>query len=725
MSESQTPQQDNEWELGSSASTQDDPLLGCLLIITKILQCPQSAEALTSGLPLEDHKLTPGLFPRAAARANLSSKVLQRPLNEISDFVLPAILILRDNTACVLVKQLNEQRMFVLHPESRHGESEIDIADLAELYSGYTIFLQPEHKFDSRTSDNIIPRPEHWFWDCILKSWPIYSEVLVASFLVNLFAIATPLFVMNVYDRVVPNQAIDTLWVLAIGAFIVFGFDLLMRTLRGYFIDVAGKRADIILSATIFERVMGIKMAARPKSVGAFANNLHEFDAFRDFFTSATLTALIDLPFMFFFILVIYMIGGPLALVPLSVIPFALAASFALQVPLKETIQTLFRYGSQKSATLIESLTGLETIKIAGAESEVQKDWEHSVGFIAKLGLKMRFLSAASVNITNFLQQCATIAVVIYGVYLIIDGELTVGALIACTILTGRALAPLVQIAGALTRYHHARASLDSLNQLMALPVERPQQKNFLTRAPLKGDIKFKDVHFSYPDQTIEALSGINLHIKAGERIGIIGRIGSGKSTLAKLILGLHEPSTGSLLLDNTDSHQIDPANLRRDIGHVPQDIMLFYGSVKHNISLGAKHLDDTDILAAAELAGVTNFVNRHPSGFDLEVGERGENLSGGQRQSIALARALVSSPPILVLDEPSNSMDSSSEELLKSKLEPWLGSKTLLLVTHRASLLSLVNRIVVVDSGKIVADGPKEDVLKALKLGTIKMSPS
>ena len=713
------------WDIPYDGSTHDDPLLGSLQIITRILRSPRSADSLTAGLPLVNNKLTPELLVRAARRADLSARIVKRPLTGISNLVTPAILLLNNGRACVLDRILEDGNARLIMPESQEGVTEQPVENLAEEYCGYAIFLQPSYRFDERTRDTVITRPQHWLWDTLSEAWPIYSEVLLASLLINLFALASPLFIMNVYDRVVPNHAVETLWVLGIGISIVFMFDLLMKTLRGYFLDVAGKRTDIILSAALFERVLGTKLASRPPSVGAFANNLHEFDSFRDFFTSATLTALIDLPFIILFIVVIWMIGGSLAWIPLTVLPLSLLTGYIVQRSLAGKVQELMRHGSQKQATLVETLTGLETVKSLSAESPMQRRWEQTVGRIAGLGQKTRFLSSSAINITVFLQQMATVAVVIYGVYLISDGELSLGGLIACTILTGRALAPLAQVAATLSRYHQARASFMSIDTLMALPLEQSPDRNFLDRQVIEGSIEFSNVSFSYPGHPVAALDDVSFRMQAGERIAIIGRIGSGKSTIEKLILGLYEPDAGAILVDGTDSRQLNPADLRRHIGYVPQDTTLFYGTVKENIMLGMPYADDSAVLRAADIAGVTEFANRHPMGFDLPVGERGEGLSGGQRQSIVVARALLRDPPVIVMDEPSNAMDNTTEAQFKSKFGQWLEGKTLVLVTHRASLLTMVDRVIVMDGGRILADGPKEQVLEALKQGQIRVPKS
>lgn len=705
----------------SSDQNSDDPLLSALLTICKLTHSPHSPESLTAGLPLVDNKLTPALFVRAASRAGLSTGLINRPLNEISNIVLPAILLLKNNKTCILIKKNNVHCLIVI-PEADGGEKKVTLEQLADEYTGSAFFIQQSHTFDDRSASSATPKAKHWFWDVIYKSWPIYAEVLAASFLINLFALSSPLFIMNVYDRVVPNQAFETLWALSIGIFIVYLFDFVMKSLRSYFIDIAGKRSDIILSSTIFERIMGIKMESRPASVGAFANTLHEFESFRDFLTSATLATLIDLPFLFLFLSVIYMLGGDLVFVPLCALPLSLLGGLIAQKPLKKTINELFRYSAEKGSTLIESLSNLDSIKSYGAEGQMQAKWEQNVGKMASLGLKARFISSLAVNFTTFLQQMASVAIVIFGVYKISDGDLTMGGLVACTILTSRALSPISQVASLLTRYHQSKASLTSLTKMMSLPVEREPGKKFLHRPKFKGSIEFRNITFSYPNQPIKALDDVSFKINAGDRVGFIGRIGSGKSTIEKLIMGLYSPQEGSILIDGTDIRQIDPSDLRRQIGYVPQDISLMFGSAKDNITMGSRYADDESILKASEIAGVTTFVNKHPEGFDLPVGERGSALSGGQRQSIAVARALLLSPPIYVMDEPSNSMDNTTEEVFKQRFASQLDTQTLILVTHRASLLTLVNRLIIMDGSKVLADGPKDKVLEALKQGQIKV---
>jgi len=708
------------WPLPAAAAT-DDPLLACLGILTQLLERPTSAEALKAGLPLAEGRVTPELAVRAAEHAGLSARLVRRPLARISDLTLPCVLLLEGRGACVLVGLLPGERAQVVMPEAGDGVIELPLADLADRYVGHALFARPRLRFDRRADQIEGVAGRSWFWGTLLQAWPVYAEVLLAAVLINLFALASPLFIMNVYDRVVPNQAIETLWVLAAGAATVFAFDFVLRNLRGYFVDSAGRIADLKLAGGIFEQVMGMRMAARPASAGAFANNLREFESLRDFFTSATVVTLVDLPFVLLFIAIVWLIGGPIALVPAVAVPLVIGFGLILQVPLNRVIRRTFQEAAQKHGVLVESINGLETIKSVRAEGRMQRNWEQFVSATARSGMRARLLSSLGVNVSVLAQNLVTVGVVIFGVYRIGEGLLTVGGLVACTIITGRAMAPLAQVAGILTRYHQARAAYDALSKVMALPVERPPTTRFLHRPQLRGEVAFKGVTFAYPGQKQPALEQVSFTIAPGERVGLVGRIGSGKTTVEKLVLGLYEPDQGAVLLDGTDLRQIDPADLRRHIGCVLQDVVLFHGTVRDNITLGAPFADDQAVLRAARIAGVEDFVARHPLGFDLNVGERGERLSGGQRQAVAVARALLLDPPILVLDEPSSAMDHGAEGRLKQRLEQELPDRTLLLVTHRASLLSLVERLIVLDGGRVVADGPRPEILKALAGGQIR----
>jgi ATP-binding cassette subfamily C protein LapB len=710
-----------EWSVPPSRVDYEDPLLSCLALVAGLLERPISREALKSGLPRAAEEFTPELAIRAADRAGLTAKVMRRPkLSQIPAVSLPCILLLKARNACVLTGFPDSKTAEVMVAEGG-GTRSLPISELEEDYTGHAIFLRPEFKFDARASDIRLSNPRRWFWGTLAQFWPIYSHVLLASILINAFAIASPLFIMNVYDRVVPNNAVETLWVLAIGVATVFVFEFIMRNMRTYFVDVAGKNADIIIASRLLERVMAMRLDQKPPSTGALANNLREFESLREFFTSGTIVAIVDLPFIFLFLAVIWLIAGPVAFIPLFVVPMVILVGCILQFPLRDVIERTLRESSQKHALLVETIDGIETIKTTSAEGRVQRHWERFVGLTAESSGKARFLSGIATTFSQLAIQMTTVMVVIYGVYRIVDGDITIGALIAATILTGRSLAPLSAIAAMLTRLQQSRAALKALDSIMKVPVERSMDKAFLHRPTLSGQIGFDKVSFKYPHQENSALDQLSFSIEPGERVGILGRIGSGKSTVARLLIGLYEPAEGSVLMDGTDIRQIDPADLRRNVGYVAQDNYLFFGSVRDNITFGAPHMDDRSIFRAAGLAGVTDFLRNHPHGFDLQVGERGMALSGGQRQAITIARAMLLDPPILVLDEPTSCMDNSSEAAFKARLSETLEDKTLILITHRSSLLSLVDRLIVIDNGKVMADGKKEDVLDALKRGHIR----
>ena len=700
----------------------DDPLLDSLLSLCSLHQKSVSRAMLTAGLPLPEQRLSAELLPRAAARAGLQGRWLRRGLEKIPALAMPALLLLHDGRSAILLGWDDQGRARIMPSESEGGEVRVSAEALAKDYSGQVFFAQPLHKFDFNRGE-LIPRATSWFRDTLKRSRWLYIDAIAASFLINLIGLATPLFVMNVYDRVVPNQAEATLWVLAIGITGVFCFDLLLKTLRGLCLDLAGKKTDLIISATLFERIVGMAMKFRPARVGSFAQNIHEFQSLRDFLASLTLASVIDLPFTLLILAVIAMIGGHLVWIPVLAFPLVALIGWALQRPLAETMQRTMALAGERQSSLIESLAGLDAVKVNNAESERQYLWEQTIGTLSRLELRARMLSSLAMNATMLLQQLAGVVVIVLGVYQIIDGNLSMGGLIACYMLSSRALGPLTQISGLLTRYQQARVTLESVNQMMELPQERHADERPLKRQSLQGAIEFRQLEFHYPDQQQAALLGINLVVRPGEKIGIIGRSGSGKSSLAKLIVGLYQPDAGSLLVDGIDVRQLDVSDLRHNIGYVPQDIQLFSGTLRDNLVSGARYVEDELVLQAAELAGVHEFARLHPKGYELQVGERGQNLSGGQRQNVALARALLLDPPILLLDEPTSAMDNTGEERLKQRLSAVIGTKTLLLVTHRASMLSLVDRLIIVDRGQIIADGPKGSVMEALKKGQISVS--
>ncbi|MDO7895316.1 type I secretion system permease/ATPase [Pseudomonas citrulli] len=697
----------------------DDPLLDGLLILCKLHGATASRASLSAGLPMAHQRLGLELLPRAAARASLQARLLRRELADISPLNLPVMLILAGGRCAVLRRWGDDGRALILPSEAEGGEQWVSREELALDYSGQALFARPRHELEDLRAP-LVPRVEAWFRDTLKLSRWLYSDAILASLLINLLGLMVPLFVMQTYDRVVPNQATSTLWVLAVGLLIGTGFELVLRVVRAHLLDTAGKKTDVILSATLFERITGMAMKAKPVTIGGFAQSIHDFQGLREFLTAVTLTSLIDLPFALLMLVVIGLLGGWLVVIPVIAFPITIVFAMIIQVRLRDTVQKSLALGAQRQALLIETLGGLETLKACSAESERQHQWESTHGALTRLDSHARNLSALATNGTLFLQQLAGMATIVAGVYSIIAGNLSVGALVATYMLGSRVLAPLGQIAGLITRYQQAQLTMRSTDALMALPQERDAKQRPLERTQLQGALDVSGVTFHYNGQSAPALADVSFSLKPGERVGIIGRSGSGKSTLARLVMGFYAPEEGQLLLDGLDLRQLDVADLRQQVGYVAHDLPLLAGSLRDNLTLGARYISDARMLEVAELTGVTELARQHPQGFDRPVGERGQLLSGGQRQAVLLARALLLDPPILLLDEPTSAMDNSSEDLLRQKLHTRVQGKTVLLVTHRTSMLSLVDRLLVLDNGRIVADGPKEAVIEALRKGRV-----
>ncbi|MDI5920220.1 type I secretion system permease/ATPase [Halomonas sp. LR5S13] len=708
---------------GPSRSAVHDELLECLQTIARVHGHAVTAEALTAGLPLEEGRLTPGVFTRAASRAGLTARIIQSRLVQLNPALFPAVLLLEPGRACVLVAlDLRARRARVIFPELGDAETEVSLDGLEASYSGQAIYVRPRFRFDARGPEVNRQRSRHWFWGVIRENRKLYRDVIAGSVVINLFAVAMPLFVLNVYDRVVPNHATETLWVLSAGIFIVLCFDLALRLMRNAFVDLAASRADVKLSSSIMARVLGLRMEARPASTGSFAATLQSFESVRAFIGSATVVALVDLPFVLMFAGIIALIGPPLVIPVLVGIVFVLLYAMAAQGKLHELSETTWRVGAQRNATLVESLSNLETVKTLRAESRIQGTWEKASAFLSRTSAQLRLVSSSVSSVALWAQHSVAVCVIIIGVYQIIEGNLTQGGLIAAYLLSSRAMAPISQAAALLAQYHQSSTALQSLNAVMERPVERPEGKTFIDRPVVRGEIRFDKLSFRYPEAEREALHDISVTIEPGERVALLGRVGCGKTTLNKLLLGLYQPTAGAVMIDDVDIRQFDPVQLRRHIGYVPQDVSLFFGSLRDNIIAGggSDGVDDEALLRAIKLSGLDSLVNAHPQGVDLPVGERGQMLSGGQRQAVAIARALVHDPRILLLDEPTSSMDHASEEAFKANLKAYGQGKTLIVVTHRTSLLSLVDRILVIDAGKVVADGPRDKVVEALRKGQI-----
>ena len=579
-------------------------------------------------------------------------------------------------------------------------EEQIQLVDLAKRLSSYFVLARRVHAAAKPKGKN------DWFWGSLKQGKWLYAQVLVAAALTNFLGLSTSLFIMVVYDRVVPNEAIESLIALTIGVLIALGFDFIIKTLRAQFVDKAGKRADARMSRLIFDKILSMKLDSGRQKSGAMASIVREFDTLREFFTSATLVAIVDLPFIFFFIWIISLIAGPLALVPLIAVPLVIAAGLVIQPFLARIAEGSMQSNMSKQAVLVETLNGLETVQATGSGRLMRRRFEEAADAQSDLGLKNRMLGQFAINSAQSVQQLAQVATIFYGVFLIQEGTVTMGALIAAVILGGRTLAPLSQLANAMSRANGARQAYRSLTQVMNVDDGSEDASiSRLSRPNLNGEIELKNVSYTFPGSNSPIIRNLSLKIPAGQNVVILGRMGSGKSTISRLLAGLIEPSEGAVLIDGVDLRQIDKSDVRRNVGVMLQETWLFSGTVKENLQMGFYEYDDAHILNTAKISGVDDFVASHPQGYDMELRERGEGLSGGQRQSINLARALLHNPNLVIFDEPTSSMDSATEKMVIDRLKPWSDGRTLVMVTHRNTLLELADRVLVMDQGAVVAD--------------------
>lgn len=693
-----------------------DPLALCLIRVAKDYEISITQEGLLSGLPLPNGKLIPQFFSRAADRVSLTSNMVQQNLDQLNHFIFPAILILNNNTACVLYRfDTERQTATVYFPEMSDTVTEVPIAQLQEKYLGSVIYLQ-QRQFVADNKVKLEKTNQHWFWSVIRQHRSMYKDILLAALFVNIFALCAPFFVMNVYDRVVPNHATDTLWVLAFGIMIIITADFILKLVRSYFVDLAATRADNKLSAYIMEKVLGRRMEQNNMSVGMMASNIQSYEAIRYFTSSMTVVSLIDLPFFVLFLAVICIISWvfviPLVIAAIIILLYALS----VHISLKKLSDAMAEASQQRQGLLIETLNNQETIKSFNAAGRMQTLWEKATRFTVQYSSKLRFIGGTVGNFAGWVQQTAGVVIILVGVYLIVDGKLTQGALIACYLLSTRALAPIAQIAGLLTQYYQASSALNMLNQTVDAEQERENLKGWVSHPHLIGHIEFKNVSLCYPNESHSALNNISFSIRAGEKVAILGKVGSGKSSIEKILLSLYKPTEGSVFIDQTNISQIDPAELRSQIGYIPQDIQLLNGTVLSNIVLGNPHASRVALEQSLVVSGLSQILKAHEDGLSLQVGEGGHKLSGGQRQAVAVARAIAQNAKILVFDEPTSAMDTPLENHVIHHLKHYMTAQhTLILVTHKPALLTLVDRIIILEDGKIIADGDKESVMKAM----------
>ena len=703
--------------LDSTPSREIDPVLDCLTFLARRADRPSSPVLLRAGLALSAtgtlpfHQIEPaldqvGMRGEPVARRRLAGWRLQQ---------LPAIVELSDDRAIVLI-EMKAGDALIYAP----GTAEpmwVATSDLEEAFTGQAVAVELDptaERAGERPWDKA--RRTHWFWSEVWKVRKEFWPVLLAALIVNLLALAVPLFTMNVYDRVIPNKAVPTLWVLAFGVMLALGFDYTLRVARGQLVDEIGRRLDAKYSQKLFEKVMNLPMAERQGSTGAFAKRVSEYEGVRDFFASTSVVLLVDISFLLIFLVLIAILAGPLVLVPIVGIAAMLIAGVILQKRMAGAAQDAQADSSLQHSVLVESIGGIETLKASRAEGQMLGRWRRYASMSAATQEKMRRLTAIAVNLASVSQQAISVGLVIGGFYLFNDGKITMGAIIAIVMLAGRAMSPIGQFAFLITRARQSMTTMDSLQQMMEATDERQVAARSIVPEIRVGHIELKDTSFRYPGASVDSLSSINLKVEPGERIAIIGRVASGKSTLGRLMCGLYAPTDGEMLVDGLDSRQYHPHQLRDSFRFVGQDAELFSGSVRDNLMLGAAGADDQQLIDAVVRSGADIFLSRDAAGFDRPVGERGSLLSGGQRSLLVLARALVSPSKLLFLDEPTGAMDTQTELYFIEKLKGALGKDQALVVsTHRHNMLSICDRLIVIDAGKILADGPRDQVLGKL----------
>ncbi|MET1411003.1 type I secretion system permease/ATPase [Roseibium sp. HPY-6] len=703
-------------------SADKDSLAGALKYIARVHGFHVTDSVIWNGLPKTGSRLSVGILGRAAANCGLNVLPDKKDLDSIPLAALPCIIAMKNSDMLVLTGMNKDAGTVELVDTSRSPDKRQHALDeIRDSYSGYAIFFQLVND-TSGLSERALGPSGHWFWSTISAFWRDYIHVAVAALLINLLALASPLFTMNVYDRVVPNFAIPTLWALAIGVILTLIFDFILKIARGQIINVAGKQADNALASKIFAHALAIDFEKRPVSSGQFANHIREFENVREFITSSSLVSIIDVFFIGIFVAVLFLLVGPIAIVPLIAVPVVLAISLFVQAPLSGAIEQSHRESAIRHSILVESVANLDTVRALNAEGRMQTKWERSVAASSAAIMKGRFWALIAQSGTGLVQASVSIAIIVWGVYLIQSGDITMGALIAAMMLSGRVLAPLANVANTLTRLRQTLHSYKILDEVMSTDTERKPGRTYVNKRIASGSVEFKGVNFRYPGAEDDSLKNISFKITPGETVGLIGRVGSGKSTIGRLVSGLYYPSNGTVLIDGTDTRQFDPADLRSNVGFLSQDNVLFSGTVRENISAGDPFADDDALVEAARIAGVEEFVAQSPLGYDLQVGEGGRFLSGGQKQAVALARILLRKPRVLFLDEPSSHLDLASERRLITRLMDFNSPDTTVIIsTHRMSLVELTDRLITLDFGKLALDGPRQEVLKKLQeLGAV-----
>ena len=680
-------------------------LLGITRLFLREYGIRKSGAAIRNAVEMPHESYMPQHAVSALSTLGFKASFGNIKLKKLTDDFFPVIAFLNDQSS-VLLKSLDpDGTVTYITSEKKAKPTKASLDEFKKDFSGYVIIAKA---LNDREKEE---RSGHWFFSAFRKSKWLYAQVMVAAMVSNFLSLTTALFTMTVYDRIIPNGAFESLIALSIGVVIALAFDFLIKSLRAKFIDVASKRADLEISRRLFDRILTLTPTEQRQKTGAMAGTIREFETLREFFNSSTLVILIDLPFVFFFIYVIYLIAGPLAYVPLICVPLVIVVGLGIQPFLARITKGSVESGMNKQAVLVETLNGLETVTATGSGKLMKKRYEDALNNQSDSGNKIRALSMFIINFAASVQQYAQVAAIFFGVYLIVEGTITQGALIGAVILGGRTMSPLSQLANTLSRVNGALTAYRNLSKLIGQSFNSAGNLSPISRPVFKGEIEFKNVSYKFEGANQPVLKNLSFKIPAGQKVALVGKMGSGKSTLSRLIAGIYEPSEGAILIDGVDVRQIDPADTRKNIGIMLQDSWLFSGTVRENIQMGFNEYDDEHLLDICKIAGVDDFVGAHPKGYDLEIKERGVGLSGGQRQTINLARSLLHKPKILLLDEPTSSMDQGTEKQVVESLTKISTDKTMLIVTHRNPILSMVNRVFVLENGQIVADQTPEQL--------------
>lgn len=687
--------------------------LQAVLIIAKHYRISPSEERLRLELNWNKNQTVDDVLSLVTRQVGLSLRKSAFGIEMLNPWRLPILIGFKNGQVGVADKADQEGNISV-QLSGDHGLAQVfSIEDLLE-HVDVAYILRPETSVpDVRIDEYIKPYEPNWFWHIVLADWKRYIDILFASLIANILALATIVFSMNVYDRVVPSQSIPTLWVLFGGVVIAAIFEFILRISRAYISDMIGKRADLRVSDQVFGHALRIKNNERSKSTGTFISQIRELEGVREMVTSTTISAIADLPFFILFLGIFWLIGGDLFWIMLVIVPVMLIPGILMQKPLARLAQEGMRESSIRNAVLVEAVQGIEDIKLLRAESRFQNQWNHMNEVSANISMKQRIIVNLMSTWTQKVQGLTFAIVVLVGVFAVIKGDMTTGALVACSILSTRMLAPISQFAGVLGKLQQSKMAKQSLDELMKKPVDQPERSQLIQRAVLHGDYLLEGVSFKYAeDDPKPSLAIAKLEIKAGEKIAILGRNGAGKSTLLQLLSGMQNPVQGKVSLDGIDLTLLDPSDVRRDMSLLNQNAHLFFGSIRENLMMGAPLATDQQLLSALEITGALAFVQEKKEGLEHIILEGGVGFSGGQRQALLLTRLLICQPNILLLDEPTASIDDISEKQLIDHLKQWLGNRTLVVATHRRAVLELVDRIIVVNNGKIVMDGPRDQIL-------------